>query len=61
MNPATSLFPDLETLAIGRQGNTLIVMPLHCLLWTQYQEVQWPWHTDVEIALMERYERGWRL
>lgn len=59
-NCTATLLPDQEALAIGRKGNTLIIMPLHCLLWPQYLEVQGPWITNAEIALMERYERNWR-
>lgn len=59
-NCATTLLPDQEALAIGRKGNTLIIMPLHCILWPQYLEMQGPWLTNVEIELMERYECSWR-
>lgn len=59
-NCTTTLLPEQEALAIGRQGNTLIIMPLHCLLWAKCLEVQGPWLTNVEIELMERYEHNWR-
>lgn len=61
LNCSTTLLPDQPALAIGRKGNTLIVMPLHCLLWPQYLEEysQWLKHSDVE--LIERHERGWRI
>lgn len=59
-NCTATLLPEQPALVIGRKGNTLIIMPLHCLLWFQYLEVQGSWITNAEIELMERYERQWR-
>ena len=61
INCSTTLLPGQPALAVGRQGTTLIIMPLHCLLWPQYLEVQGPLLTDTDITLINRYERGWIL
>ncbi|MGB3294362.1 MAG: hypothetical protein WBB01_15350 [Phormidesmis sp.] len=55
-----TLLPDQPASAIGRQGNTLILMPLHCLLWHEYLEAYSQWLTAADIELIERYEREWR-
>ena len=61
INCSTTLLPGQPALVVGRQATTLIIMPLHCLLWPQYLDVQGPWLTDTDIALINRYERSWRL
>ena len=60
-NCSTTLLSGQPALVVGRQATTLIIMPLHCLLWPQYLEVQGPWLTDTDITLINRYERGWIL
>ena len=53
-----TLLPDQPALAIGHQGNTLIIMPLHCLLWPEYLEAYSL--TAADIELIECHEREWR-
>lgn len=54
----TSLLSGQPALVIGRKGNTLIIMPLHCLLWPQYLEEQGQWPTGADIELMSRYDQN---
>lgn len=61
LNCSATLLPGQPALAIGRRGNTLIVMPWHCLLWLQHLEECGPWLKTTDIELMERHERGWRI
>lgn len=61
LNCSTTLLLDQPVLAIGRKGNTLIVIPLHCLLWPQYLEEYGLWLKHSDVELIERHERGWKI
>jgi len=60
LNCQTTLLPQQPILAIGRENITLIVIPLHCLLWDRYIDEFWSQLTDADIDVMRNYEHPWR-
>jgi hypothetical protein len=56
----TTLLPQQFIQAIGRENNTLLVIPLHCLLWDRYIDEFWSVLTEAEIAILRSHERHWR-
>jgi hypothetical protein len=55
-----TLLPDQPVLAIGRENNTLLVIPYHCLLWDQYMDDLCSPLTISEIKTVQKFESCWR-
>lgn len=60
MNCQTKLLVGQRVDAIGRRGTTLLVIPLHCIIWSQYLDEYGAELSPDEIEAMDWYERNWR-
>jgi hypothetical protein len=54
----TTLLPGQPILAIGREANTLIVIPLHSILWSSYLEDFARFLSSTELEEVQRYDPG---
>jgi hypothetical protein len=54
----TTLLPGQPILAIGREGISLIVIPVHSILWASYLDDFAQFITPTELEEIQRYDGG---